>query len=228
MRIFEDIINIIFPKVCCGCNNSLAKNEELICFECRSKIPKTKFETNDKNELVSRFYGKLEIEHGSSFLYFHKSGLTQKVLHTIKYESMPELGELFGRWYGHELLKHNIEEKVDFIIPVPLHPRKEKIRGYNQSYFIAKGISEVTKIPINNELLVRIHYLSSQTQQTKEQRWKSVSEAFNLVDRSKVVGKHVLLVDDVITTGATLEACGRQLLNNGAAGISIATLAIAK
>jgi len=133
-----------------------------------------------------------------------------------------------ARWYGYELLQQKVDEKVDFVIPVPLHPRKEKIRGYNQSYFIAQGMNTSTKIPVENEILYRIHYEKSQTQRTKEQRWKSVSDAFIVKDKGKIEGKYILLVDDVITTGATLEACGRQLLKNGAAGISVATLAIAK
>jgi ComF family protein len=228
MRFIDDILNIIFPKVCCSCDKSLAKNEELICFSCRSTMPKANFNDLEHNELVSRLYGKLNVDFGSSFLYFHKSGITQKILHMLKYEHMPELGELMGRWYGYELLQQKVDEKVDFVIPVPLHPRKEKIRGYNQSYFIAQGMNTSTKIPVENEILYRIHYEKSQTQRTKEQRWKSVSDAFIVKDKGKIEGKYILLVDDVITTGATLEACGRQLLKNGAAGISVATLAIAK
>lgn len=228
MRIFEDILNIIFPKVCCVCGAGLTKNEEIICFHCRSELPKMNFSNVKDNELVNRFYGKLSIDFGLAYLNFHKSGITQKLLHQFKYNNYPEIGKLIGNWVGHELLKNKISDKIDIIIPVPLHPRKERKRGYNQSQYFANGISEITKIPTEFKTLQRLYYEESQTHKSKEQRWKSVENAFRIVDKVSVDSKNVLLVDDVITTGATLEACGHQIMKNGAAGISIATLALTK
>ena len=228
MRIFEDILNIIFPNVCCICNSGLTKNEELICFHCRSDLPKANFSDAKENELTNMFYGKLNLDFGISYLYFYKSGITQKLLHKFKYKNYPEIGEMIGNWIGHELLKSKIEHNVNIIIPVPLHHRKERKRGYNQSQYLAKGISDITKIPTNFKILKRIQYNESQTHKSKEQRWKSVEDAFQVINNTIVENKNVLLVDDVITTGATLEACGHQILKSGASGLSIATIALAK
>lgn len=228
MRFLDDIINILFPKVCCSCNQGLTQQEDILCFRCRSDLPKIKYSNLKDNELVNRFYGKLDIDYGLSYLYFYKSGITQKLLHQFKYKSQPEIGELIGAWVGYQLIESKINDKIDLIIPVPLHKKKERKRGYNQSDFFARGIFEVTKIPIDNRSLKRINYEDSQTHKTKEERWKSVENAFSLKDNSIINSKRILLVDDVITTGATLEACGHQLLNNGAASLSIATMAMAK
>jgi len=228
MRFFENLLNIIFPQVCCVCGAGLTKNEEIICFHCRSELPKNNFSNLRENELVNRFYGKLAIDFGVAYLDFHKSGITQKLLHQFKYNNYPEIGRLTGNWLGHELLKNKICDKIDIIIPVPLHPRKERKRGYNQSQYFAEGISEITKIPTEFSSLQRVNYEDSQTHKSKEQRWKSVKNAFQVIDKKNVKNKNVLLVDDVITTGATLEACGHQILQSGAAGISVAAMALAK
>lgn len=228
MIIFEDILNIIFPKVCCVCERGIKKNEELICFRCRSNLPKTKFLNDTDNELLDRFYGRLKLNFGFSYLYFYKSGITQKLLHQFKYKSYPEIGVLLGKWVGHELLKSKICKHVDIIIPVPLHPRKERKRGYNQSQYFAKGISEITNIPTDFKTLARTHYDESLTHKTRIRRWKSIEHAFRVVNKKNIGNKNVLLVDDVITTGATLEACGNQILQRGAKSISVVTIAIAK
>ncbi len=228
MKIFEDILNIIFPKVCCICDRGLTKNEELICFRCRSNLPKTKFVNAKDNELLKRFYGRLHVDFGLSYLYFYKSGITQKLLHQYKYQNYPEIGELIGKWIGHELLRSEISKQVDIIIPVPLHPKRERERGYNQSAYFAKGISEITKIPIGYKILARAHHDKSLTHKTRVQRWRSVEHAFQVIDKNLIDNKNILLVDDVITTGATLEACGNQILKGGAKGLGVATIAVAK
>ncbi len=228
MRFFTDILNIIYPKICCLCDRALTNNEEIICFLCRSELPKTNFTDIKENELVKRFYGKLKIDFGTSFLHFYKAGITQKLLHQFKYNNYPEIGELIGNWLGHEMLKNKSIGNMDIIIPVPLHPKKEKKRGYNQSLFFAQGISEVTKIPIQQNALKRNLYNESQTHKTKEKRWENVENAFHVTDRKVLENKNVLLIDDVITTGATLEACGSQLLKCGVLSLSIATMALAK
>jgi ComF family protein len=228
MNIFKDILNIIFPKVCCICDRGVTKNEDLICFRCRSNLPKTNLLDVKENELLNRFHGRIKVDFGLSYLYFYKSGITQKLLHQFKYNSYPEVGELIGRWVGHELIKSKIYKQIDIIIPVPLHPRKERKRGYNQSQYFAKGISEITKIPTDFKTLSRAQYDVSLTNKSRVQRWKSVVNAFRVIDNTIIDSKNILLVDDVITTGATLEVCGNQLLKNGANSLGIATMAIAK
>lgn len=228
MKFFDDILNILFPKVCCCCDKGLVGNEELLCFSCRSQLPKTNYSDLKDNELINRFYGKLNLDYGAAYLFFYKSGITQKMLHLLKYSDLPELGELLGKWYGYELAEKKIINKADIIIPVPLHAKRIRQRGYNQSLLIARGISSVTKIPINTKALKRVQFEESQTHKTKEQRWANVTDSFQLVDQKEIEGKRILLVDDVITTGATLAACGNKLLNGGAVGLSVATLAIAK
>lgn len=228
MRIIEDLLNIIFPKNCCICDNGLSKNEEQICFHCRSELTKTDFTNFYENELTNRFYGKIEIDFGVSYLYFHKSGITQKLLHRFKYNNFPEIGEILGQWVGHEILSQKLNERIDIVIPVPLHPKKENIRGYNQSQLFATGISNIINIPTVFDSLVRVNYGRSQTLKSKEKRWESVEHAFEVINDNGVKNKRVLLVDDVMTTGATLEACGHQLLDNGASAIGVAVMALAK
>lgn len=228
MRLIQDLINIIFPRVCSICEEALTKNEDLICFQCRSNLPKINNANIDDNELTDRFLGKFRIEFGLSFLYFYKSGITQKVLHQLKYKDNPELGELLGKWIGHEFLKYDHAKKTDMLIPVPLHPKKQRKRGYNQSYHLAKGISETTGIKINLTSLVRIQYQASQTIKTKEQRWVGLENAFSLNGENNLEGKRILLVDDIVTTGATIEACAQKLNEANVKSIGVVSLALAK
>ncbi len=228
MRIIEDLLNIIFPKNCCICDSGLSRNEEHICFHCRSELTKTNFTNLHDNELTNRFYGKISIDFGMSYLYFHKSGITQKLMHRFKYNNYPDIGHIIGKWIGYEILTKKLTSEIDIIVPVPLHPKKESKRGYNQSQYFASGISEITKIPTVFDSLIRVDYDGSQTLKSREKRWKSVEHAFEVVNKKGIENKKVLLVDDVMTTGATLEACGHQLIKKGALGICVATMALAK
>jgi ComF family protein len=228
MDFFDDLLHLFFPRVCCSCANTLVKNEELICFACRSKLPKVKYENLKANELKERFDGKLPVAYAIASLNFLKSGITQKLLHEFKYNNKTEIGELFGRQIGAMLMQHQVVEQIDVILPVPLHPQKERRRGYNQSHYFAKGISEITSTPMRFDILKRIENSKSQTSKTREMRWKSVENAFAVAANALLEEQHILLVDDVVTTGATIEACGNKLLSAGAAKISLATLAIAK
>ncbi len=228
MSFFEDILNLFFPKVCATCGDTLVKNEDLICFKCRTEVPKANYQSSSDNELKDRFTGKLKIEYAWAGLLFYKSGITQKLLHEFKYNNHPEIGELFGRQLAMKMNEEKIFEKIDMIIPVPLHPKKERKRGYNQSQYFARGISEIINIPTHIHYLKRIKHSASQTGKSREIRWKSVENAFEVQTPDELISKHILLVDDVITTGATIEACGKKLLDAGVSKISIATLAIAK
>lgn len=227
MKFFDELLDIFYPTLCCACEITLAKNEEVICFKCRSVLPKTNFRNFEDNEMMSRFSGRIMFRYAFAFLYFHKSGITQILLHKLKYKNHPEIGELFGIWLGNAISDSAIND-FDLIIPVPLHPKKLRKRHYNQSSYFAKGISEALNKPVMENILVRRTYNLSQTKQTREQRWQSVSDAFATDAAAELHLKKILLVDDVVTTGATLEACGNQLYKSGASSVSIAALALAK
>lgn len=228
MSIFNDLLHLFFPKTCCTCGITLVENEELICFKCRADLPKVEYSKLNDNELKNRFNGKIKIEYALAGVQFYKSGITQKLLHEYKYNHKKEIGEIFGRQIGSMLNDNNLAREIDILTPVPLHPKKERKRGYNQSHYFAKGISEISGIEVNYSDLIRIKHSQSQTGKTREMRWMSVFDAFEIIDHTVFQSKHILLVDDVITTGATLEACAHKLLEVGAAKISVATLAIAK
>lgn len=149
-------------------------------------------------------------------------------MHEFKYNNNTDIGELFGRQLGVQLQEHDIIKRIDCVVPVPLHPKKERKRGYNQSFFLAKGISEVSKVPVNHKDLQRVKHSESQTGKSREKRWKSVEDAFEVKEPQQIQSKHILLVDDVITTGATIEACGKTLFGAGVEKISVAALAIVK
>lgn len=180
------------------------------------------------NELTNRFYGKINLQYCLSYLHFYKSGITQRLLHQLKYNNYPELGEMLGRWMGQKLADSPQAKKTQLIIPVPLHPKRQKQRGYNQSRYIASGIAEYLKVPIDTSSLIRRSFEESQTHKTREQRWRSVSKAFEVRNPKNIANRHILLVDDVVTTGATLQACAKQLMKSRAASISIAAIALAK
>lgn len=228
MNFLDDLLNIIFPNPCCTCGQILTRREELLCFRCRSNLPKIKDKSLVDNDLTSRFYGKLKLRYGLSYLQFYKSGITQRLLHQLKYKNYPELGEMLGRWIGQKLVVSRHAKRTQIIIPVPLHPKRLRQRGYNQSQHIAIGISEILQIPIDASTLTRKSFEASQTHKTREQRWRAVAKAFQIRNNKTIINKHILLVDDVVTTGATLEACAKQLLKGGAASISIAAIALAK
>ncbi len=228
MKLIIDILDLIYPHFCCTCGKRITKEDELICFGCRSELPKVKFSDPANNELTDRFLGKYSLKFGISYLYFFKSGITQTLMHKFKYQNKPELGVMIGRYLGYEITRVGFSDGIDMIIPVPIHRKKLRKRGYNQSQKFGSGLSEATKIPMQIDLVIRTIHSESQTHKSKEERERNVSDVFQLTDQKRVVGKSILLVDDVITTGATLEACGILLLNAGCKELSIATMAIAK
>lgn len=180
---------------------------------------------NKSEELTSRFYGKVEIDQAYSFLQFSKQGKVQKLLHQLKYGGKPELGEVIGNRLGNEL-KELQTDKFDVIIPVPLHKKKLRRRGYNQSEVFAKGLSQALGVPLKTDILYRVKMSHTQTHKSRVERWQNISDAFELTKPDSLADKHVLLVDDVITTGATLEACAKEIVAY-ANKVSIATIAIA-
>lgn len=221
----QDFLALIYPRNCVSCGNSLFKHEEQVCNYCYLNLPKTNFHKHQRNPVDALFYGRTPILLASSFYLFQKKGSIQKILHAIKYKHNKDLAVLVGKWYAENLKGNSIISKADFIIPVPLHIKKIKIRGYNQSEEFARGLAEGLKISLNTSVLKRKTFTDTQTKKSKYERWENVEDVFELSTAEILKYKHIVLVDDVITTGATIEACC-QLLQQ-IEGIQISVLSIA-
>ncbi len=227
MNLAEDIISLFYPRLCTGCNISLVKGEELLCLNCIADLPRTNYHLIRENPVFQQFVGRVQIELATSFCRFDKGGRLQHLLHQLKYKGNREIGQKMGQLFGYELIQSVLYNTVDAIIPVPLHPRKEKKRGFNQSAEICIGLSEAMNRPHLIGNLIRDIHTESQTRKGRFERWENVSGIFSLRDRNAIKGLHLLLVDDVITTGATLEAAAVPLLEIEGVKVSIATLACA-
>ena len=223
-----DFLNLIFPSICAVCKRPLVKNEEIVCLSCNLQLPRTNFEYLHKNPLKDRLVGRINIKYAVALFDFHKAGITQKLIHQLKYNNSPEIGELAGRWMAGELVKHKVHKEFDLVIPVPLHDWKKRRRGYNQSDHFALGISGALNISYKPELLRRTKTGESQTRKSRIERWKNSRNAFKVTDPTEVKTRRILLVDDVVTTGATIEACASALVHYGVAEISVASIAMAK
>ncbi len=221
-----DFFSLIYPKTCPGCSQTMVRGENGLCTVCKHELAITNYHLDPANPLSSKFYGRLPLERAFSFIFFHKGGVAQSVLHELKYNGNTEIGKLMGQWYGLELAK--LDLPIDLIVPVPLHKLKLKKRGYNQSDYFAWGLSDALGIPWQKDILIRHTQSETQTHKSKEERWKNVKDNFTVNHPKSIVGKHLLLVDDVITTGATIEACGNALLASGISKLSVGSLAMAK
>ena len=227
MRLFKHIINLLFPRVCAGCGNILLEGEDTVCTTCRFLLPKTGYEKNPDNPLAQMFYGQMPFNAVMAEFFFSKTGKVQHLIHGLKYHHCRENGIFLGQEIGKSLLQAPDYQEIDCIVPIPLHPKKEKIRGYNQSHVIAEGISEIMNIPIAEKCLMRSVFTDTQTHKTRDERYQNVKNIFHIEKPEKLENKHVLLVDDVLTTGATLMSAGKALLNVEGIKISVATVACA-
>ena len=222
---FNDFFNLIFPKLCCSCNNALLKNENIICISCIVSLPKTNFHLDKENPVNKVFWGRVKIEMAASFYLFSKKSKVQNLLHHLKYKGVKEVGTIVGKLFGYDLAASEYFKDIDFIVPVPLHKKKLKKRGYNQSEWIAIGIAESMKVPINIDSLCRKVDSQTQTKKGRYKRWENVGEIFGITN-DKLNNKSVLLIDDVVTTGATIEACAQVLIKQNCR-VYVATIAYA-
>ncbi len=225
---FESIINLFFPKVCSGCSSFLLSNENVICTVCRHDIPLTNHHLNPENDAFKKFYGRIPVVHTSALFYFHKKGIVQELIHNLKYKGHEEIGTILGEWYAEDLKTIDLLQSVDEIIPVPLHRRKLKERGYNQVTAFGKALSSGLNIDYNDSILVRNVYSKTQSKKNLLGRTEGIESTFDVSFTEKNHNKHFLLIDDVITTGATLEACSRALLKIPGSKISIVCMAMAQ
>jgi ComF family protein len=223
----KDFFALIYPKICVACGKSLFKNEECICTYCHYHLPKTNFHLQNDNPIEKVFWGRINIHAASSFYSFGKGGKVQHLIHELKYKGQKNIGVTLGKLYGFDLKQSERFNTVDTIIPVPLHANKQRKRGYNQSEFFAQGLSESMSVATDFKTLYRGHESQTQTKKSRFGRWKNVESIFQLNNPEVLKNKHILLVDDVITTGATLEACAQTLLQVPDVKVSVATIAYA-
>jgi ComF family protein len=224
---WSDFVSLLFPQLCVSCSDALVKGEEILCLKCLSDLPLTGYESYSDNPVAKIFWGRADVEFATAFCFFEKGNKIQVLLHKLKYKGDRGVGIFLGKLFGAELLDKSVFEDIDLIIPVPLHSRKKRIRGFNQSEEIAKGISEVLNKELNASNLLRIQNTESQTRKSRFVRWENVETAFEVKQPEIFIGKHILLIDDVVTTGATLEACCLAFSGIEEVKISIATVACA-
>ncbi len=224
---FADFVSLIFPELCQACAKSLYRNEEVICADCLYHLPFTDFHLQPDNLVAQQFWGRVNVEAASALLYFSKGSRVQNLMHQLKYKNEPEIGVYLGKLAGKRLSENPLFASVDMIIPVPLHKQKLLKRGYNQSLSFAEGISKKLLLPVENNNLIRTMNTESQTKKSRTSRYENMKEVFAVKMSEKLTGKHILLVDDIITTGATLEACCTVLLDIPGVKISIAAIAYA-
>ncbi|GHT39386.1 amidophosphoribosyltransferase [Bacteroidia bacterium] len=222
------LLSLFYPSLCVGCSDALMQNEQFLCVDCLLNLPKTNYHRRDAadNPAVDRFAGKIPVQQAVSYLYYSKEGLGQKVVAAIKYHGDTALGAWMGGYLARELAASAFFADVDFIIPVPLHPQKLKKRGYNQAEIVARGISEVAHIPLETQNLYRERANTTQTKKSSFERWQNTLGIFNVHDPQLFENKCVILFDDVLTTGATLEACAHALLQCKNIRLRILTLAV--
>lgn len=226
-RGFSDIIDLFFPKLCVTCGGRLISQEKYLCMNCWLDLPVTNFHLNAENKVAQLFWGRLPIQNATSFFSYKKGSRYQDLVHFIKYKGLKELGFETGTRFGFVLSQAKTFSDIDIIVPVPLHPLKQKKRGFNQCDWIAEGLGESLQKPVVKENLFRKTYTSTQTNKNRFERWKNVEEIFDLKHPNNFTDKHILLVDDVVTTGSTLEACAAQILKIENTKVSIVTLAFA-
>ncbi len=222
----RDFLYLFYPIYCAACNNALYKNERLLCTSCRHNLPLGNFHNVNAKKIEKVFYGRVKIENAASLLVFQKNSLVQNLMHNLKYKGREEIGKELGKWLGEILMQNPDYQYIDAIIPVPLHRKRLRERGYNQVEKFGIEIAKKLNTEYIDSVLKKNSYNTKQSKRSKESRWINTSETFGIQNESLLENKHILLVDDIVTTGATIEACINVLQNIANIKISIATMAI--
>ena len=223
----DDLLWLVYPEICAACDKPLRTGEKCICTSCRFHLPKTEFHNEPENPMARHFWGKVKVEAAASYLHFTKGEKVQHLVHQLKYRSRQDIGVFIGELYGYDLKKSDVFSTVDVIVPVPLHPKKFRKRGYNQSACICEGLSRSMGVPFDVQSLLRTTATETQTRKHRFERYENVNRVFTLHHPEKFRDRHILLVDDVVTTGSTLVASAEALLDVPGTRVSIATIAYA-
>ncbi len=227
MTFINDFMSLIYPRHCEACGNTLYRHEQFICSYCIINLPRSNYHLLPDNEISLLLRGRVPADMATSYFLYEKKGRVQSLLHAIKYHNQKELAAHLGRFYARELRQQGAMENIETIVPIPLHPKKLKARGYNQSEWFARGVAEELDKELNTTDLFRAVETSTQTRKKKYERWENVGGIFGLRPAHRLEGKHVLLVDDVITTGATIEAAWLALQQAPGLKIAVASIAFA-
>lgn len=226
-QVYYPVLDLLFPKYCIACEQLISTEAGLLCLACKHGLPYTDMEKMSENAAQIRMLTRVPLKFAAALLYFIDSGQVRAMLHQLKYQNRPEIGVYLGTLLAQKFAQQDWFRSVDAIVPIPLHPAKKARRGYNQSECIAEGIAHYSRKPLLRNVVARIRNTSSQTDKSRKERADNVANAFLLRRRERVAGKHILLVDDVLTTGATLASCGKSILDAADCTLSIATIAIA-
>jgi len=225
-KIIDSILFTLYPNACCVCNKTLYSHKDYLCIPCENSLPYTNHQLESENEVKQVFRGRIQVEFAGAMLLFTKKGVAQKILHEIKYNGRKDMGFYFGKLLGEWLKPVHETQHFDLIIPLPIHKKKQLNRGYNQSELLATEISKILQIPIYHSLIVKKTHTESQTKKSRINRWKNVESVFLLQNSEKLQDKHILIIDDTITTGATLESIMQEIrVKSPSSKISVATLA---
>lgn len=223
-EIKDSLLQLVFPHVCDGCGSDLLNEESRLCLRCLASIPETNFEKHSANPVEKMFWGRLPLVSATAQYYFTKESLMQRLMHQFKYKGNKDLGFQLGRLMGIALKESNRFSNIEALVPLPLFFSKEKRRGFNQATVLCEGMAEILFLPVLKDAIIRPQHTDTQTKKGRIERWKNIEGKFELVNTAIIQNKHLLLVDDVVTTGATLEACGSELLKAENVRLSIATL----
>lgn len=227
-RPLNDLLSLLFPRLCQACGNHLVRNEEVICTACLLDMPLTGFHLQRENALEQSLWGRCYAERAAAWAYYRRGGKMQHLVHRLKYSGIKEVGSYLGRYYGTILLDSGFMEDIDWLVPVPLHPSRQRKRGFNQAEIICRGISDSTGVPLLPDALLRKKRSDTQTRKSRVERWENVENIFAAGTALLPDESHLLLVDDVITTGSTIESCVNILHEQGRIKVSVAALAVAE
>lgn len=225
-NILNDIVSILLPKVCFGCNARLNRGENQLCTVCRNQLPLTEYNFNAENAVDRIFFGRINIKKANSFLFFTQNGIVKNLIHHLKYKNQQQIGTLLGDWHGQLIADNNFIDQIDFVIPVPLHTKKQKRRGYNQVTEFGKQLALHLKAEFYEDALIKTANTKTQTKKSRIGRWQQNRSLYILGNSKKLENKNILLVDDVITTGATMEICSQTLSEVKGINIYITSMAV--